>query len=171
MRQCPEMYAEVTEDHHHNEQFCIGNNAGVAAYPAAHAASGFLTPFQLTSAVAASAFGVPTQLSAGGLGSLFWDFDEIFVPVSQRVDETYCIEFYAGSGLFAASTRISALFYRAASNNSETFPLAHRSRRFLGTLNLWARCCCTFAGASTIDILLLAHNYSLDTALGDEVIT
>lgn len=154
---------ETTEHHLHNEQLCFGSDGGSPP----SLSDGSLTPFQLTSGTV-GVFGTELQIWDGSLGSDEWfDLDQVLVTAAQRTDETYLIEFKAGSGTFAAATRITSFYYRTGSTIAEVVPIRIKSPRVRGDLKIWARVKCTYATASTIDILFHSHLYP--GATGDEV--
>ena len=153
---------DVVERHWHNSNLCWGDDG----------ANGFedrgLTPWQLTAAAPGDTFGAEIQIYSGQYGAnAFLDLNTMFVTSSQRNDETYLVEFWAGSGLFAAATRVTSHYYRTGGAATEVVPEVARSPRVLGSLNIWARTKCTNVGDSTIDFLLEGHIYPPPN--GDEI--
>lgn len=152
---------ETLEHHFHTEQLCLG--MGVDGY----LADGSLTSFQLTTGLV-NVFGAEVQLYNGAMGSgVLLDLDKVFVTQAQRIDETYLVEFWAGTTTFAAATRIASFYYRSGSSTVESVPFQVKSPRVRGDLKIWARTKSTYATASTIDILFESHKYPSDT--GDQV--
>lgn len=152
---------ETLEDHFHTEQLCLGNSGGVLT-------EDVLTSFQFTSGAGAGLWGAALQIYAGALGSgYYWDLDKVIVTAVQRTGDLYIVEFWAGAGLFGAAKRITGLYFTTSTATFRSGQSQERSPRVRGDLNIWGRCKCANAAASTIDVVFQAHKYPSDT--GDKV--
>ncbi len=153
---------EVIEEHFHTEQLCFGMGGD------GYLENGSLTPFRLTTG-AAGVFGVEQKIYNGALGvGVLFDLDKVFVTEIQRIDQTYLAEFWAGSGTFAAATRVSSIYFRTSSTTFESIPVQCKSPRVRADLQIWARVKCAYAGGTSwIDVLFESHTYP--SASGDIV--
>jgi hypothetical protein len=151
----------VSEHHVHTEGLCFGNSGGVLTEDA-------LGAFQFTSGVGAGVWGAAVQIYAGAIGSgYYFDLDKVVVTAVQRVGDLYLVEFWAGSGLFAAAQRITGFYFETTTATFRSGQSHEKSPRVRCDLNIWGRCKCSNAAASTIDVVFQAHKYPSDT--GDEV--
>jgi len=153
---------ETIEHHSHTEQLCAGDDG----------ANGFedqgLTSWQLTTNAVADVFGAEVLIYSGVVGpNSAFDIDKVFITDISANNETYVVELKAGSGLFAAATRIHSQYERQATAAGGVYPNIGKSPRVRCDLKIWARAKKSGAGAGTIDFLLEYHKYPSDS--GDEV--
>lgn len=153
----PAAEIDIIEEHFHNEQLCVGDDGSNGFQDAG------TTAWQLTTDAVASTFGAEVQIYSGALGADYYlDIDKFYIVDMDTNNETYIIELWGGSGLFAAAHRLSATFARRASVSGADYSSISRCPRVRGDLNLWARAKKSGAGAGTIDFLLELHKYPSD---------
>jgi hypothetical protein len=145
------------ERHLHNSNQCYGNDG----------ADNFqrlsLDPFRITSGTG-GAMGAELQIHdgtvvEGGDSTKKMDLGRIYIEAAQATNANYIVELWAGTGTFAAATKITELFYRVGTNLAEILPIVVPCRRTACNSKVWARCSCE-TDSQWLDFLLEIHSYA-----------
>jgi len=121
-----------------------------------------LVPFQLAAGTSSN-FGSEVQLSngdeiEGGSSSIYYDLHRIFVCTTNQNDKNFLIQFWYGTGLFAAATWLTEVPFRSAAASERSSPVEIQCERITCNNKLWARCACE-TDSKTIDIIIGVHTY------------
>ena len=144
------------EDHFHNANYCFGNDGFD------NMEQDSTTAFRVTSDVGApDGFGSLLRVHdgtvfQGGNPTMKVDVGTLFVPASQRNDQTYVVHIMSG---LVTPSYLTGMYYRTGANGAEVVPLKEPCPRIPCNHQLWVKTKCSDAANSWLDFMFHVHFY------------